>query len=90
MEVQLRAIFSGRVQGVGFRFQTDRIARNFDVKGYVQNLADGTVELVAEGEKQELLGLLDAIRTRMDGNIRESTESWCSASGQFDCFGIRR
>ena len=45
-----RVVFSGRVQGVGFRFTCQSLARGFDVAGYVRNLADGRVELVAEGE----------------------------------------
>ena len=46
MESQLRANFSGHVQGVGFRYQTEAISRNFNVQGYVQNMPDGTVDLV--------------------------------------------
>ena len=44
-----RIIFHGRVQGVGFRYTTHRIARGFPVTGFVRNLTDGTVELVACG-----------------------------------------
>jgi len=47
-------IVKGRVQGVGFRAFTERIAGGLGVKGYVKNLPDGTVEVVAEGDKQAL------------------------------------
>ena len=48
--VRRRVYFSGRVQGVGFRFTCQSLARGFEVAGYVRNLPDGRVELVAEGE----------------------------------------
>jgi acylphosphatase len=47
-------IFEGRVQGVGFRYTVKELARGFDVCGWVKNLPDGTVELQAMGEKDEL------------------------------------
>ena len=52
----------GQVQGVGFRATTARIARKFEVEGFVQNLADGTVRLEAEGSDEELDQFLTAIR----------------------------
>lgn len=90
MNVQLRANFSGHVQGVGFRFQTESVARNFDVQGYVQNLADGTVALVAEGEKAELERFLAEIQAKMAANIRETRQSWARASDQYADFSIKR
>lgn len=49
-----RVIFSGRVQGVGFRYTTKDLARGFDVCGWVKNLPDGTVELQVMGEEDEV------------------------------------
>lgn len=46
-----RAVVSGSVQGVGFRFFAERAAREFGVRGWVRNLPDGSVETVAEGEE---------------------------------------
>lgn len=46
--------FEGRVQGVGFRYAIRQIAMGFDVIGWVKNLSDGSVELVLEGEEQEI------------------------------------
>lgn len=49
-----QVIFEGRVQGVGFRYTVKELSRGFDVCGWVKNLPDGTVELQAMGEKDEL------------------------------------
>ena len=46
--------FEGRVQGVGFRYRTKRVAEGFDVTGTVQNLDDGRVHLHAEGDESEV------------------------------------
>ena len=53
--------FSGRVQGVGFRFQACRIAQGLGLTGYVQNLWDGRVELEAQGEEQLVWDLVSAL-----------------------------
>ena len=47
-------LFSGRVHGVGFRFATKQIAKGFDVIGTVKNLDDGRVELVIQGDEEEV------------------------------------
>lgn len=57
-----RSIYSGRVQGVGFRFSTKQIATGFDVLGWVKNLPDGTVELQVKGEADEVEEFLLEIR----------------------------
>ncbi|NIP97788.1 MAG: acylphosphatase, partial [Akkermansiaceae bacterium] len=56
-----RVIFSGRVQGVGFRYTTKEIATGFDVCGTVRNLIDGTVELEVMGEPEEVEAYLEHI-----------------------------
>ncbi len=53
--IGLRAIFKGRVQGVGFRYRTSRIARRYPLSGFVQNLPDGTVELVVQAVDKSVL-----------------------------------
>jgi acylphosphatase len=68
-----RVHFSGRVQGVGFRFTCQALARGFEVAGYVRNLPDGRVELLAEGESVELDALLTSIRQEMDTYIKNVT-----------------
>ena len=57
-----RAVVSGRVQGVGFRFFAERAAREAGVKGWVRNRPDGTVETLVEGEQAAVDGYLDRLR----------------------------
>ena len=62
MMVASKAFFSGRVQGVGFRYETKQVAMGFDVVGMVRNLADGRVELCVMGELDEVEAFLREIR----------------------------
>jgi len=75
--------FTGDVQGVGFRYATTRIARRFDVAGYVQNLPDGKVEVVAEGESDEIERFIGAVRDRLRRHIVEETAADTGATGTF-------
>jgi acylphosphatase len=81
--------FSGNVQGVGFRYAAQHLARSHPVTGYVRNLPDGKVEMVAEGEEQDLDALAQAIARQMEGFIRETNVSAAPATGQFSGFSIR-
>lgn len=81
--------FGGQVQGVGFRYTARLVSAGFDVTGYVQNLADGRVRLVAEGAADELDRFLDELRGRMAGYIREVQSETGPANGEFDDFEIR-
>ncbi|HXG09415.1 MAG TPA: acylphosphatase [Gemmataceae bacterium] len=65
MLVCKRVYYSGHVQGVGFRYTAQALAKNFAVSGYVRNLRDGRVELVAEGEPGEVDAFLTAVADRM-------------------------
>lgn len=56
-----RVIFSGRVQGVGFRYTTKDLARGFDVCGWVKNLPEGTVEMQVMGEEEEVEAFIKEI-----------------------------
>jgi len=69
---QLVAHFSGRVQGVGFRYTTLQVAKGFEVTGYVKNLPDGRVELVAEGREEECRKFLAAVQEEQSAYIRQT------------------
>ncbi len=81
--------FSGRVQGVGFRYTVKTVATGFEVTGTVRNLADGRVELIAEGERIELDEFLAAIRDSEVGRfIRQEEAAWGDAKNAFRGFEI--
>ena len=85
---RVRVVYGGTVQGVGFRYTVLRLAKPRPLVGFVKNLSDGTVELVPEGDRAELAGLLDSIASAMEGYIRDSAVSWSPATGEFRSFGI--
>jgi acylphosphatase len=82
--------FSGRVQGVGFRYTARAIASRHAVTGFVQNLADGRVLLVAEGIHAELDRLVAAVHAEMARHITAVDSNRQTATGEFANFEIRR
>lgn len=90
MKRRLKVLYSGNVQGVGFRFQTKQIATGYDVTGYVQNLSNGQVELVIEGEQLELRAFQQAVReSGLRPLIRQEQEFWAEAQSEFCGFDIK-
>jgi acylphosphatase len=81
--------YSGHVQGVGFRYTAMNVALGFDVRGYVRNLPDGRVELVAEGTRAALDAFLQAVQDRMDAFIRKVDVNDAPATGEFQEFSLR-
>ena len=65
MVVRKHFYFSGRVQGVGFRFQACMLARSLGLTGYVQNLWDGRVEMEAQGEEKLVWDLISALHKQL-------------------------
>ena len=86
---QRRVHFTGRVQGVGFRYSVQRLAADFAVDGFVQNLPDGRVLLVIEGHPDELSRFVDEVSRRMADFIAEETVETHPPSGQFAGMRIR-
>ena len=85
----MHVLFSGRVQGVGFRYAVASIAERFaGVTGWVRNLEDGRVELLCEGARPDLEAFLAGIREAMARYIRKAETSWEGATGEFDRFRI--
>jgi acylphosphatase len=81
-------IYRGYVQGVGFRFTTRHLAAGFQVGGHVRNLADGTVEVVAEGEASEIERFLNTIDDQMAGHIHSKQEKRSPLSAPASDFRI--
>jgi len=73
MNVCKRVYYSGQVQGVGFRYTAQGLAADYAVAGYVRNLANGDVELVAEGPADQVESFLAAIAQRMAPYIERTT-----------------
>ena len=90
MKKRVHVFYAGRVQGVGFRITAEETAQGLGVMGWVKNLRDGRVELVAEAEEATLHQFLEAIRTGpMKNFIQQVDVSWSNASDTFDEFEIR-
>lgn len=81
--------FSGHVQGVGFRYSVMQVAREFEVAGYVSNLADGRVQLEAEGTERDVSAFVDAVQEKMHGYIRKLERSARKRAPQFSGFVIK-
>lgn len=88
MIVSKRVTYRGRVQGVGFRYTAQGLATDFKVAGYVRNLPNGNVELVAEGAADQVDAYLDAIARRMADFIASRDVQEGSPEG-FHRFRIR-
>lgn len=74
MSTARHVLFEGRVQGIGFRYSVRQIATGFDLTGWVRNLPDGRVELLAAGAPAELDAFLQAIRdSHLAAFIRKET-----------------
>jgi len=88
----IRAIlfFSGRVQGVGLRYTTFDTAKEFSVRGTVENLEDGRVKIVVEGDSREIDRFVEAVKTRMSGKIKGIDRFESAPSHEFENFSVLR
>ncbi len=86
---RMTVLYTGRVQGVGFRYTCKQVAMGFDLTGTVRNLSDGRVELIVEGDESELGEYRQAIREAgLEGFIRQEVDDWSAADGTFKGFQI--
>ncbi|MGB0586336.1 MAG: acylphosphatase [Limisphaerales bacterium] len=91
MPSRLHVYYSGHVQGVGFRYSVKQLSLEFDVTGWVKNLPDGRVEMVTEGERDELETFQAAIPDAgLRRFIRETQSHWSEGTGEFRGFEISR
>ena len=89
MKKLLHAFYSGAVQGVGFRFTAEAIALRLRISGWVRNLSDGRVEIVAEAREDSLKDFMDQINNAFNRHIQDVKVSWGPAKGEFKDFRIR-
>jgi len=85
---RLEAHFTGRVQGVGFRYLTRQIATGYEVTGEVRNLPDGRVHLIAEGKEAEVRDFIREIKSQMGHFIKETSEEIIPGPAHFRDFHI--
>jgi acylphosphatase len=86
---RMTVYYSGRVQGVGFRYTAKKVATGFDILGTIRNLPDGRVELIAEGLHSELEEFRLAIRDAgLAGFIQDERIGWAGAQNGFRNFEI--
>lgn len=86
---RLQIFYAGHVQGVGFRYTVKRLAPGFELAGCIRNLPDGRVELIAEGDREELMAFQQAVRDSGLGSlIKTEDERWGAAEGSLRGFEI--
>jgi len=86
----LQVVVHGRVQGVFFRTFVERWAEQLRLTGYVRNLPDGTVEVRAEGEREQLEKLLAYLeKGPPPARVAKVVADWAEYSGDFPGFSVR-
>ena len=85
---RLTVHFGGLVQGVGFRYTARQVAADHEVTGYVKNLPDGRVELVAEGDADELTTFTTAVKRAMGDYIRDTQTAESPATNEYPSFDV--
>lgn len=89
MKKRIHVCYSGNVQGIGFRFLTNDLARTMNITGWVKNLPDGRVEFVAEGQEKSLKEILEKVKLNFADNIQDSQIEWQEVTDEFKDFTIK-
>lgn len=90
MEASARLLVKGRVQGVGYRYYILRHAQELGLSGYVRNVPNGEVEIVAEGERDRIEQLIDyARRGPVFAHVQDVVVEWGPPTGQYSRFEVR-
>ncbi|MEW6074964.1 MAG: acylphosphatase [Candidatus Omnitrophota bacterium] len=88
MKQRAHVYYSGSVQGVGFRFTVREIAEELGVLGWVKNLRDTRVEVVAESEEDTVKKFLESVIAHFSKYIQDADVQWGPATGEFKEFAI--
>ena len=88
-EKRAHIIYSGTVQGVGFRWTAESVASSLGLTGWVQNSPGGTVEVVCEGNEKDINTFTKKIKLEMNNYIRSEKIDWEEPTGEFQNFNIK-
>lgn len=90
IKTEIEVWFSGLVQGVGFRYETLKVAKGYEVTGFVENLSDGRVHLIAQGSPRETKEFVEAVSESLSDYIREKEERSGPCTSPLRSFQIQR
>jgi acylphosphatase len=79
-------LFSGQVQGVGFRYTANRIAARYNLAGFVRNLPDGDVEMFAQGSEQDIDHCLADLQDNFRGYIQDTRTERVPCNSRYTSF----
>jgi len=88
MNVRWHVFFSGRVQGVGFRYTCVQQARHHEVTGWVKNLDNGSVEMIVEGESAVLEAYVESVSEATHGCVADTQTTKSAATGEFSTMSV--
>ena len=89
MKKRIKVSYNGRVQGVGFRFTAEHLAKAMGISGWVQNLKNGQVEIVAQAEETVLKEFLKKIYDHFSPYIKDFEIKWLEVSEDLEDFEIK-
>ncbi len=89
MKRQIHCFYSGRVQGVGFRFTAQNLAEKAHISGWVRNLPGGNVELVAQAEENPLREYIDSLQNYFNNYITKTDVSWEEPMVELSVFEVK-
>ncbi|MDD5644071.1 MAG: acylphosphatase [bacterium] len=88
-EKRAQIFYSGSVQGVGFRFTASKLAKHYNLSGYVRNLSNGKVEMMLQGEEKNIFLVINDIKNNhFSGCIRDTEVQWLEPSKEFTRFEV--
>jgi acylphosphatase len=89
MKKGAHAFVSGQVQGVGFRYYVNKLARRYNLTGWVRNVEDGRVEIMAEGDERDLSNFLAEVKKGSRwSTVSDVQTEWLSYQNQFRGFEV--
>jgi acylphosphatase len=89
MKKTVHIFFSGRVQGVGFRFTARAVANRYKIDGWVKNTHDSRVEIIAQGRKKDIDNFVDDLKQEFSGHVLDVDIEQIESSDDYDSFQIK-